>query len=472
MVGFFRESKLWRAPIAGGEAVVVCALPNAPVGGSGGAWRPDGSIVFSTGSGPLYEVPARGGDARVLHDADLKLESDFHDPCLLPDGRTIVFVVHRHEGTDTLAALVGGQRRILIQMKDQRFSYPTWSPSGHLLYRRTGTGAGIWAVPFSADKAAIAGEPLLVAADAGEPSAGADGSLIYFSGEGSRLHLAWVSRSGQLEGLVGQPQEGMSRPRLSPDGTRVAVSAMEVENRDIWIHDVARGTKTRLTFDATPENNPSWTPAGDRVLFGRAESPSANIYMQPVDGSGAAEKITEGFAARMSHDGRMLAYDIGLMGHADLMVLDLSGDRTPPKRVETPAAELWPEIAPDGQYLAYQSNESGREEVYVRRFPSGEGRWQVSATGGTAPRWSPKGNELFFVADDDLMVVDVQTQPAFRLGTPKRLFSARPLNLSSMSDYDVSADGRRILVVQREGSATTPRIAVIQNWYREFAGTR
>ena len=472
MVGFFRDGKLWKAPIAGGEAVVVCTLPNAPVGGTGGAWRPDGTIVFSTGSGSLYEVPARGGDARVLHDVDLKVESDFHDPHVLPDGRTLVFVVHRQEGADTIAALVNGRRKVLLQMKEQRFSYPTWSPSGHLIYRRTGSGGGIWAAPFSADKVALTGEPFLVAADAGEPSAGADGSLAYFAGEGSRMHLAWVDRAGQVEGTVGQSQEGIVRPRVSPDGTRVAVSALEVENRDIWIHDLARGTKTRLTFDATPENNPAWTPAGDRVLFSRTESPGANIYIQAADGSGTAEKIAEGFGGRVSRDGRMMAYDIGLMGHADLMTLDLHGDRTPSRRVETPAAELCPEISPDGQYLAYQSNESGHEEIYVHRFPSGEGRWQVSATGGTLPRWSPKGNELFFVADDDLMVVDVQTQPAFRLGTPKKLFSGRPLNLSSMSDYDVSPDGRRILVVQREGSATVPRITAVQNWYREFAGSR
>jgi eukaryotic-like serine/threonine-protein kinase len=472
LVGFFRDGKLWKAPVAGGEAVVVCTLPSAPVGGTGGAWRPDGSIVFSTGSGPLYEVPARGGDARVLHDVNLKAESDFHDPYVLPDGHTVVFVVHRQEGTDTLAALVDGQRRILLQMKDQRFSYPTWSPSGHLIYRRTGGGGGIWAVPFSAAKATFTGDPFLVAADAGEPSTGADGTLAYFAGEGARLHLAWVDRAGQVEGTVGQSQEGITRPRLSPDGTRVAVSALEVENRDIWVHDLARGTRTRLTFDSTIENNPAWNPAGDRVLFSRVESPSANIYMQPADGSGTAEKLAEGFGGRVSRDGRMLAYDIGLMGHADLMWLDLRGDRTASKRVETPAAELWPEISPDGLYLAYQSNESGHEEIYVHRFPQGEGRWQVSAAGGTMPRWSSRGNELFFVADDDLMVAEVQTQPALRLGTPQKLFSGRTLNLSSMTDYDVSPDGRRILVVQREGSTTLPRVTVVQNWYREFAGTK
>jgi Tol biopolymer transport system component len=467
-VGFFRDGKLWKAPVAGGEASAICALPTMPVGGTGGAWRPDGTIVFSVGNGPLYEIPPRGGDPRPFHEAQAGVENDFHEPSVLPDGRSVVFVVHRTEGTDTIAALVDGRRRILLQSKDQHFANPIWSPSGHLLYRRSGSASGLWAAPFSADKLEISGDPFLVMADASQPSAAADGTLVFFVGEATRMHLVWINRAGQAEGTVGQTQEGMNWPRLSPDGTRVAVSAQEAENIDIWIHDVVRGTKTRLTFDPAQEIGPSWNPSGDHVLFARRESPGANLYIQPADGTGAAEKITQGYAGDVSRDGRFLAYDCGPLGSADLMQMSLQGDRKPSERVETPAAELWPVISPDGKYLAYQSNESGREEVYIRRFPTGEGRWQVSATGGQVPRWSPKGNELFYVNDDDLMAVDVQVAPSLRLGTPHKLFSGRPLNLSRMTDYDVSPDGRRFVGVQRESGGALPRITVVESWFREF----
>ena len=292
------------------------------------------------------------------------------------------------------------------------------------------------------------------------------------AGDATRLHLVWINRAGQVERTIGQTQEGLIQPRLSPDGSRVAVSAQEADNRDIWIQDVARGTKTRLTFDPAVEAAPAWSADGSRVSFTRIEGPGPGTYMQKADGTGAAELITRGYAAQMSRDGRHLACSVGVLGAADLVVPDLQGDRQPSGRVQTPAAELWPAISPDGQYLAYQSNESGRDGIHIRRFPAGEGRWQVSATAGVVPRWSPRGNELFFIAADDLMAVEVQVRPSLGLGTPKKLFSGRSLNIPGMADYDVAADGRRFVFIQSESGGALPRITVVENWYREFAAAQ
>jgi serine/threonine-protein kinase len=467
-VGFFRDGKVWKVALAGGQSTALAALPNAVVGGTGVAWRPDGSLVISTGSGPMYEVPARGGDPRVLLEAVQGQETDFHEPHVLPDGTSLVFVVHRTEGTDTIAALVGGKRKVLLQAAELRFASPQYAPSGHLIYRRWGTGAGIWAAPFSAEKVEITGDPFLVAAEAAYPSIGSDGTLAYFAGDAGRETLVFVDRTGRVGETIGQTQGGMMAPAISPDGTRVAVSAEEAGNRDIWIHDVARATRTRLTFDQAPDVTPAWVPGGARLLYARMEGKGANLYMQPADGTGKAEHLAPGHSASVSPDGRTIAYDLGPPGSADIMQMTLDGDRKPVERVPTPQAELYPVISPDGLYLAYSSNESGRSEIYIRPFPQGEGRWPVSTKGGERPRWSPRGGELFFNAGDDLNVVDVQTRPALRLGTPRKLFSARPLNLAGLKHYDIAPDGQRIVAIQREAGAAAPRITLVQSWAREF----
>jgi eukaryotic-like serine/threonine-protein kinase len=467
-IGFFRDGKVWKVALAGGQSTALATLPGATVGGAGGAWRADGSLVISTGNGSLYELPARGGDPHVLHEAVQGQETDFHEPHVLPDGKSVVFVVHRTEGTDTIAALVDGKRKVLLQTRDMRFAAPQYASSGHLIYQRSGTGAGVWAAPFSTRTLEITGDPFLVAADARFPSAGTDGTLAYFAGESSRETLVFIDRKGAVGATIGQTQEAMLQPAISPDGTRVAVSVDEAGNRDIWIHDVARATRTRLTFDPALDVTPTWMPGGDRILFARVEGKGANLYIQPSDGAGKAEMLTQGYAASVSPDGHRIAYDIGNMGAADIVQMSLEGERKPGERVETPQAELYPAISPDGQYLAYASNESGRSEIYLRRFPQGEGRWQVSAGGGSRPRWNPRGGELFFAAEDDLMVVEVQTRPALKLGTPRKLFSGRPLNLASMENYDIAPDGQRIVAIQREAGAAAPHITVVQSWAREF----
>ena len=469
-IGFFRDGRIWKLSIAGGQATAICSLPGQIAGGAGGAWRADGSLVFSLATGPLYEVPPRGGDPRPLLEPREGLETDFHEPSLLPDGRSLVFAVHGKEGIDSIETLVDGKRTVLLQMKSHSFAHPAWSPTGHLLYRRFGTGSGLWAAPFSKETQELAGEPFLAAADAALPSVANDGTLALQYGQLGRRRLVWIDRSGQITATVGQPQEGMQNVRLSPDGTRVAVSAQEAENRDIWVHDLERGTKTRLTRATGPDFGPDWFPSGGRLAFGRATGAGPpEIFFLAADGTGEEERVTTGGNVNVSPDGKFLAHTLGAPAEADLMVFPLEGDRKPSERVRTPFGETRPQISPDGRFLAYQSDESGRPEVYVRSFPSGAGRWQVSANGGLRPRWSRKGGELFFVAGDDLMVVPVQTEPTLELGTATRLFSGRALNLADMSDYDVSPDGRRILGVQREADAVLPRVTIVQSWFREFA---
>jgi eukaryotic-like serine/threonine-protein kinase len=472
MVGFLRDGKVWKVALAGGESAALASLPGAIVGGAGGAWRPDGSVVLSTGTGPAYEIPARGGDPHVLMEPIKGEETDFHEPHLLPDGRGLVFVVHRSEGTDTIGALVDGKRKVLLRIKEQRFARPQYALSGHLIYERFGgSGAGIWAAPFSLSTMEITGDPFLVVSEGTYPSVAGDGTLAYFAGVGGRELIVSVDRSGKVA-TFGQPQAGMIQPAVSPDGGRVAVSAEESGNRDIWIHDLARGTRTRLTFDPATELTPTWMPDGKRILFARIEGKGSFLYLVPADGTGAPEMITQGYAPTVSSDGGLLAYNLGNQGLADVLFLRLDGDRTPSPRVATPHAELWPRISPDGRYLAYSSNESGRFEIYIRRFPTGEGRWQVSAEGGSRPRWSARGDELFFSAGDDILAVEVQTSPTIRLGSPRKILSGRPLNLASINEFDIMPDGGHIIGLQREAGAVTPRITLVQSWAREFEPAR
>jgi serine/threonine protein kinase len=471
-LGYLASSRIWKIPVGGGRPVSVCDAQGDFVGGRGGTWAADDRIVFSRGNTGLLEVPAVGGDATVLLELDASKESDLHQPCFLPDGKSVLFVVHRLEGgPDTIDLLTENGRKRLLQLPGQIVWDPVYSGTGHILFHRSPTNAGIWALPFSHSKLEVTGEAFLVTPDGDEPSVSQDGTLAMRRGGGAlRRQLVWVNREGQVEEVLSEPLQGVITPVLSPDGRRAAYSASEGENRDIWINDLARGTRTRFTFEASIEWSPAWSADGGRVAWSGI---GGSIMWKAADGTGAIDTLARGMGPSFTKDGTRMVYSLqGENTRTDLWYVELDAKEEPVVFLQTPARERNPDVSPDGEYVAFESNETGRNEIYIKRFPSGEGKWQVSVNGGFWPRWSGSGDRLFFREGESIMEVDVTFEPSLTLGTPREVFSGgeSDLVMAGWLAYDVTADGNRFLMLQDVTPEDThATVTVVQNWFSEFA---
>ena len=305
-----------------------------------------------------------------------------------------------------------------------------------------------------------------------------NGALAYIPeiADFAKRSLVWVDRQGREESITAPPLE-YAYPRVSPDGTKVALD-VRGESNDIWIWDLARQILTRLTFDPGFDRGPVWSPDGRRVAFSAARDGAANIYWQAADGAGSAEGLTQENRASLpqsfSPDGKHLVFSQPDSTPRDLGVVMLEGDRKTQLVLNTAFDETNGAISPDGRFLAYESDESGRKEIYVRPFPDVTGgRWQVSNGGGTRPLWSRNGRELFYyVAPGTLMAVDIETGPAFVTGPPQKLFTGPYLTPFDSRTYDVSPDGRRFVMIKTAETADqvapAPRIVIVQNWFEEL----
>jgi len=327
------------------------------------------------GNTGLFEIPERGGDPRVLLDVDRSTESDLHQPVFLPGGRALLFVTHRIEhGADTLELLDGDERRILLQLEGASIWNVCWSSTGHILFHRRPTNPGLWALPFSLSTLSVTGEPFLVDSQGDLPTAAADGTLAYVHGVTAVLQqLVWVDRNGVVEGPVGLPQPGLGLPALSPDGKRAVVSALENDTPELWVHDLERGTKTRLTFTPDREFGAAWSPVDERVAYRNGST--ANIEVLHTDGSQEVRVVARGSGPSFTPDGKSLVYSAMEEGAKDpdlwLRAVEGAGEAT--RLVSAAGSDRDPRVSPDGRYVAYVSEESGSAEVYLRRFPTGEG---------------------------------------------------------------------------------------------------
>jgi serine/threonine-protein kinase len=363
-------------------------------------------------------------------------------------------------------------------------SHARYVPTGHLVYGVAGT---LRAVAFDLRRREVVGTPVpvveqVMTTSGANMSISDDGTLVYVPGgvQAPTFMLVWVDRQGREEPIKAPPRF-YRYPRLSPDGARVALEAVV----DIWIWDLARETLTRFTFDPALDQYPVWTPDGRRVLFRSQRSGPHNLFWQAADGTGAVERLTESPNEQtpysVSPDGTRLVFreDVRATGQ-DLKVLTLQGERRAEPLVQTAFNELNAEISPDGRWLAYDSNESGREEIYVRPFPdANSGRWQISTGGGRTPLWARSGKELFYRAPDGAVMgvaVEVAGGASVRVGTPTKLVEGPYLGgtagTTAGRTYDVSPDGRRFLMVKEAASTdatSAPReIVVVQNWFEEL----
>jgi Tol biopolymer transport system component len=316
-----------------------------------------------------------------------------------------------------------GEQRVLLQGG----VYPRSVPTGHLVYARAGS---LFALPFDLDRFQIKASPvplfegISMATNIGfADSFSNSGTLVYMKGDSSRLNrsLVWVDRKGKPEVIPGPPRD-YTLLRLSPDGKRVAVSIKGADLFDIWVYELARGTLTRLTFEFD-NYVPVWTPDSKRVTFWSSRSGKTGLFSVPADGSGPRETLLPDGAwnnGSWSPDSKTLAYlQRNDAGKSDIWLLPGPGEsqRRSKPFLQTQFDKSAPEFSPDGRWIAYRSNESGRNEVYVQPFPGPGGKWQISTDGGGADgvRWSANGRELFYRNDDKMMSVDLETRPTFRL---------------------------------------------------------
>jgi hypothetical protein len=473
-LGFFGGGKLKKISVNGGAALT---LSNAAAGLLAGSWGNGGSIIFQSIVGaPLQRIPEAGGTAQPLAPLE-KGDSIDGWPEFLPGGQAVLFT----GGTIAIPkiavqSIATGNRRDLIMGG----SFPRFAASGHLIYAQAGT---LMAVPFDPQRLEIKGAAVPVIEDVARSTAGADatqysisatGTLAYVSGgtEANQRRMVWVSRIG-MEQPLPAPSHAYQYVRLSPDGRRVAV---ELDSQ-IWLYDFARDNLAPFTFDGSLNQTPTWTPDGKRIAFySNKEGGAANLFWQLADGSGGLERLTTSDYTHVprsfSPDGQLLAFhENNPKTNKDIWVLRLS-DRKAEPFLRTPFIEGAPTFSPDGHWLAYVSNESGRPEVYVQPYPGPGGKWQISTGGGTEPAWNRNGRELFYRSGDKMMALDVTTQPTFSAGKPKMLFERKYFTSDFPlvgTAYDVSADGQRFLMVKdTEQALAVTQINVVLNWFEEL----
>jgi len=474
-LAFTVGSRLWRT-LPSGDAKLVAELPDAPGMAGGLAWTDDDTIVYSTGDSGLLVVAVSGGVPRPLLEPDRPRESDFHEPFALPGGKGVVFIVHRvPEGIDTIELYADGRRRTLLQLPEAWLEGPAWSPDGHLLFARVDGGRGVWALPMQPSRLEPQGEPFLVASGASAPSVSSDGVLLISTLTRIGSHqLSRIDLEGRVIAPVGEAVSHADAATFAPDGSRLAVCIFEAKRASVWIYDLERGSRVRLWSNVScgsKDGGIAWSPDGERIAI--ADLSSKNLLVRRSDGADADSTMTEGKQPDWSRDGRWIVFSREAPEtKTDLWMLALDGSAAPEPFLATPASEEQPRVSPDGRFLAFVSDESGRREVYLRPFPHGSGRWQVSVEGGELPRWSPTGDRLYFVKDETrLFAVDVVLGATPLLSDPRPQFTATFGRLGLEHGYDVAPDGKSLALVELAGeSASGGDLTLITPWPDETTG--
>jgi Tol biopolymer transport system component len=481
-LGFLAGGQLKKISVGGGAAATITISAYA-----GANWGSHGMIAFPPANlSFLQQVPDAGGAPQRLTRLG-KSDSSHRWPEFLPGGKAVLFAASDGATNWTNAQIAvqvvgAGERRSLVQGGTQ----PRYVPTGHLLYAQ---GGNLMATTFDPQRLQVTGAsvPVVdgvvqsVSSGAAQYSISTTGSLVYVPGgvQGAGRKLVWVDRNG-AEQPFAAPAHAYESPRLSPDGQRIAV----VADSQIWLYDLSRETLTRLTFEGNTNSRPVWTPDGKRIAFYSTKDGQLNLFWQLADGSGGLEKLaTSDFInvpVSFSPDGQLLAFhEANPTTGEDILVLRLSDHKVQPF-LRTSFNEADPRFSPDGRWIAYMSDESGHSEIYVQPYPGPGGKWQISTDGGTEPVWNRNGRELFYRNGNKMMAVEITTQPSFALGNPRVLLEG-PYMLATVpiSNYDVSPDGRRFLMIKptEQAQAAATQINVVLNWFEELkrrvpAGTK
>ena len=457
-LGFYADRQLQRVRL-NGEAPVTFHTGRV----RGAAWGPHNTVVFSENNA-LWEIDTVGGEPRRITS-----EGQYDgQPSFLPSGRSVL-ASEKLSGQLVVIPLATGQPRVLTNG-----TAPQFVPSGQLIFRRD---TSLSAVPFDTDRLVVKGGAVQVLQESVQQGTmsnfalSASGTLVYTPAVGLPVQqLVWVDREGKEEVLPLEPSS-YRIPRISADQSRLVFDdccrQLHPPTGDIWIYDLAAGNATRLTFDPIGEFHPLWTPDDERVAF---YSYGRSIDWKASTGTGDVTRLTESsqpVPQAFSPDGLSLTYT----GLGDIHMLRLDGDGTSEPLVATPATEHGGYISPDGRWLAYTSDESGRSEIYVRPFPEvDEGRWQVSTNGGTEAAWAVDGHELFYRNGDKMMRVEVAATSAFAHKPPQVLFEGR-YDTHRNRNYDVARDGRFLMVkdvTPPNQASARKHLVLVQNWLEEL----
>ena len=471
-LGFFADGKLKKIEVSGGPPIMLCDASNS----RGGTWNRDGVIVFNPTNHELQKVSAAGGVPSAATMLGLG-EIDHVRPLFLPDGRHFLhYVLGGPRNGINLSSLDSAERKLLLNSDSTNVIYS----QGYLLFLRETT---LMAQPFDAQRLALTGDAFPIAEQIqtsstvqpnGVFSASENGVLAYQTGTGAAgYQLLWFDRTGKQVGVLGDPA-AYSDLELSPDGKRASVSILDPagKGRDIWLYDVSRGLRTRFTFGPANLHAKSiWSPDGSRLVFNSNGKGHLDLYQKASSGAGAEEVLLEDnldkYPVSWSPDGRFILYvTTGVARINNLFVLPLSGDHKPIPFLKTQFNQPIGQFSPDGKWVAYVSDESGRNEVYVAPFPGPGGKWQISTVGGTHPRWRRDGTEIFYLASDyKLMTAAVNGKgSSFEVGAVKSLFQTRSPLFANRYSYDVSADGQRFLINTAPEQVASAPITVVLNW--------
>ena len=479
-LGFFANRKLKRIDPAGGSAETICDITDE---GRGGTWNREGVIVFSPGRNTgLWRVRASGGNPEPLTRPDAARGDASHRwPFFLPDGRHLLYVAMPNTGPKTAlfyASVDGKENRLLLEDASN-----TVFAKGHLLFVRKGK---LFAQPFDPASGRLSASPAGIAEGIGVGfgvtramfSSSENGDLVYISRPLlERSTLEWIDRSGKRLAGTGETQDWYD-PAISPDGTRLAVGIGDerAEQGNLWILDLSKGTRTRLTFGPGSAWSPIWSSDSSRIAYVRqAEQGKPGIYAKSASGAGAEEELVAPGAlgdlgdlwiSYWSSDGKPLILTLfsTKKGNYGIWTVALSGDRRAQPLIETPADETNPSVSPDGRWIAYDSRESGRDEIYVQAFSGSGSKFQISTAGGQWPAWRQDGKELFFLSlDNRLMSVPVQTTPSFESGTPVAF--SDPLKVDH---FAMMPDGARFLVQFPLPEPIARSARLILNWPAEL----
>ena len=505
-IGFFENADLKKVSIAGGPALTLCQFSGIPLGAS---WGDDSTITFATNAGGtgLWRVSADGGEPTIVTDADpAQPEGIYSFPSVLPLGRGVLFTTATPSQEDRSVAVLDlktGRRKTLIRGG----SDAQYVESGHLIFAAAGA---LRAVRFDPVRLEVFGDPVTVVDRVmTKPSGAANyavsraGTLVYIGAGLSEMTapraLIWVDRKGHEE-PTRAPLRAYGTPRLSPDGTRIAAEIYD-QTTDLWIWDFARETLRRLTFDFAGNGMAVWTPDGREIIFESNRAGLSSVYKQAADGSGTVERLSTNATPQWSHsitpDGKWVAgvermprnaanviflpltRDV-VRASSNLAPLHQAQDRAGASQspveplAETKFRGQVPNFSPNGRYIAYQSDESGRYEIYIRPFPRVDnGRWQVSTAGGTRPVWARSGSELFYLdASNALTAVPVGiSESTISIGSPVKLFDTKYAEPNPSRHYDVSADGQRFLMLKAttgDPNATPVRMVLVEHWFEEL----
>jgi eukaryotic-like serine/threonine-protein kinase len=473
-IGFFADGKLKKLVLAGGPAQTLCDAPN----GRGGAWNKDGVILFTPngllGVG-LYRISATGGTPTPVTTPDKSLGEDSHRwPTFLPDGIHYLYSAINLSGRKELYSIYLGslnssEKRLITRSR----ANAAYAEPGYLIFYRDQT---LFAQRFDTKKFELTGEPSPILNDIqywprvaravfGVSNTGL--LVAQKSGDNGISQLIWFDRKGQQVGVVLKPGV-YGNIFLSPNGKFLSTDTSDPasQNTDVWTYDLETQGAKRLTFDPSIDSMPVWSPDGNRIVFASNRELKFDLYLKDANGAQEEKMIGQGNTDRFpndwSRDSKYLLFAYG----PDLWYLTIPDFKSSLFLKATSTLKVG-RFSPDGKWVAYGSNESGRWEIYVTSFPGAHGKWQVSNAGGDQPKWRGDGKELFYLAPDGkIMAVSVTTGASFDAGTPAVLFQANPREMiatSEQANYDVSKDGQRFLVNSQVKTAMTP-MSVVLNW--------